>query len=39
MRSKIAVGIAFGVMLLGHSMIFAAEDDKPLPPVPKEYAD
>ncbi len=39
MRSKIAMGVAFGVMLLGHSMAFAAEDDKPLPPVPKEYAD
>jgi len=39
MGSKIVVGIAFGV-LLASSVIFAAEDsDKPLPPVPKKYAD
>ena len=39
MRSKIVVSIILGLLLAG-SAVFAAEDDeKALPPVPKEYAD
>lgn len=37
MGPKIVVGIALGALLVS-STIFAAESDKPLPPVPKAYA-
>ena len=38
---KIVMGAVIGTFLVGSlpTVIFAAEDDKPLPPVPKVYAD
>jgi mono/diheme cytochrome c family protein len=39
MRSKIVAVIAFGLFLTGSAVFAADEDNKPLPPIPKEYAD
>ena len=41
MRSKIVAVVAFGafVTALSGSVIFAADEEEKLPPVPKEYAD